>query len=129
MTFPKYEGHLYELDKYTTPILEIEYHRDCCHIKELRLHIHMSTQGSVIMGRFLAEVSDHDRVMKEMHYEGYYKRPSFHGRFSRCHYSSRLRDDSSLMRYPPCPFYESQSHLSRLVQSALKILDGGKGSG
>lgn len=112
ITITEYEAHFHELSKYETSILDTKYERVRCFVRGLRLPIRMATQSLVVIGRTFAKVSEHAKVMKEIHREsreGHDKRPRFQGRFGGSHGSSRFRSGISYVRHPLHLFCHPQS--------------------
>lgn len=83
--------------------MSIMYDRFVCFIQGLGLSFCMFTQSFIIVCWFIVEVSDHARVIKEMHRSaqgGNNKRPYYHGNFCGSRSSSHFSRSGSQGRYP-----------------------------
>lgn len=65
----EYEAQFYELARYTTIILLIEYEQIWCSIRGLRLLLRIATHSLVSTSRSFIKVFDYAQTMWKMHCE------------------------------------------------------------
>lgn len=70
MTVAEYESYFHDLARNIISIFDTRHDIVHCFVRGFRLPINMSTQSLAALGKSFAQVSDHTRVIMEMHCEG-----------------------------------------------------------